>query len=282
MFFDIKSSSEFDTSPPELNSKKQPETESSDDISSKSDESTDSISPTRPWVTSIIFGGIIWFGLLAGFQSTPVSSEIKHVPFIGAFLSSYYISTKDNRLIAQGTGLYISGIILGIFTPFFYYLRSYPFYPNGLLLGTGFGFLFLTLPALFIGRRRKKKARERYGYSKPSEFNYLSEEEIIGKFQANWVQEGEAIGGELYLTNKRLLFRATRFYSNKIETWRLSEITAVGKEPKLSGGLRDTLFAGGLRDRLKIGLEDGGNELFVANSLYSISKRINEQKRKLN
>jgi len=80
-----------------------------------------------------------------------------------------------------------------------------------------------------------------------------------------------AVGGKLYLTDRRLLFCphwVDAVFGGR--TWNnpLSQVSSVGKEPR-SGGL-----GGGMRDRLRIELSDGGVELFVVNDLDAVIERL--------
>jgi hypothetical protein len=56
----------------------------------------------------------------------------------------------------------------------------------------------------------------------------------------------------------------------------VEEIETVGKKKKHSGGIFDTLFAGGLGDRLRIQRTDGTEELFVVSNLDEVIDELNQ------
>jgi hypothetical protein len=90
---------------------------------------------------------------------------------------------------------------------------------------------------------------------------------------ANRVQSSHrAVGGKLFLTDRRLVFcphwvdAAT---GGKTWSLPLADIARVGITPK--GGDR---FAGGLRDRLRIELASGDQQLFVIKRLDEVTARL--------
>jgi hypothetical protein len=91
-------------------------------------------------------------------------------------------------------------------------------------------------------------------------------ETVRWKKAANREQNGwRAVGGRLFLTDSRLLFRPHRFDARlKGEDWaaNLADIASVGTE-EADGHP----FSGGLRRRLCIDLADGTTERFVINQL---------------
>jgi hypothetical protein len=90
---------------------------------------------------------------------------------------------------------------------------------------------------------------------------------------ANRVQSSHrAVGGKLFLTDRRLIF--CPHWIDAVtggRTWSLplASVAGVGITPK--GGDR---FAGGLRDRLRIELADGDEQLFVVKRLDEVVARL--------
>lgn len=88
---------------------------------------------------------------------------------------------------------------------------------------------------------------------------------------ANRIQpSGRAVGGKLFLTDRRLVF-CPHWVDGATggKTWDASrtDVAAVGTAPR--GGKR-----GGLRDRLRIELTNGGEQLFVVNRLADVVSRL--------
>ncbi len=85
---------------------------------------------------------------------------------------------------------------------------------------------------------------------------------------ANRDQNGRAVGGRLFVTDKRLLFQPNRIDSvtgGKAWTCDLGEIAAVGASPR-----DGRPFSGGLRTRLRVETKDGDVERFVMNHLGEV------------
>lgn len=85
---------------------------------------------------------------------------------------------------------------------------------------------------------------------------------------ANRDQNGRAVGGRLFLTEKRLLFRPNRIDSisgGKAWTCELSQIGAVGASPRDGHP-----FSGGLRPRLRVEMKDAEVERFTVNDLEDV------------
>jgi hypothetical protein len=100
-------------------------------------------------------------------------------------------------------------------------------------------------------------------------------EEVAWSSAANRFQGSRGIGGKLFLTDRRLLFNPHRIDGmTGGKTWQaeLAEVQSVTKEPKGSG--KAGRAGGGLRDRLKLELEDGSEELFVINKLDEVIDRL--------
>ena len=101
----------------------------------------------------------------------------------------------------------------------------------------------------------------------------LPGEQLLWSARANQTQSSaRAVGGRLYLTNRRLLF-APHALDNATGGTRwgadLAAITEVGTEPRTWNP-----FDGGLRSRLRIVLADGTTALFVVNRLTEVQERI--------
>jgi hypothetical protein len=92
-------------------------------------------------------------------------------------------------------------------------------------------------------------------------------EEVVWSQGANRIQpSGRAVGGKLFLTDRRLIF-CPHWVDGATggKTWDtpLAEVAAVGTAPKEGKG-------GGLRDRLRIELADGEEQRFVVNRLADV------------
>ena len=97
-------------------------------------------------------------------------------------------------------------------------------------------------------------------------------EEVVWSQAANRLKDsGRAVGGKLFLTDRRLIFcphwvdAATGGREWQVP---LERVAAIGTIPKGSPG-------GGMRDRLAIELADGGRERFVVNRLGEVVARLN-------
>jgi len=80
-----------------------------------------------------------------------------------------------------------------------------------------------------------------------------------------------AVGGKLYLTDRRLLFCPhwiDAAFGGRTWNCERSQVQAIGTEPK-SGGL-----GGGMRDRLRIEVVGGDAELFVVKDLDAIVEHL--------
>jgi hypothetical protein len=94
------------------------------------------------------------------------------------------------------------------------------------------------------------------------------------KIKANYSQSnGRSVGGKLTLGDKYLHFKPhslDELLSGDEVEIPYSEVVNVGTKGRFSGGLKDTLFGGGLRNRLKIETQDGDEFLFVVSNLGDI------------
>jgi hypothetical protein len=99
-------------------------------------------------------------------------------------------------------------------------------------------------------------------------------ESLVWSTKANRTQGRGSRGGKLYLTTERLLFSPHLFdaaFGGESCSIELSSVAEVGVQPK--GG---TTLGGGLRDRLRVALNDGTEHLFVVNGLDAAVARIQE------
>jgi hypothetical protein len=100
-------------------------------------------------------------------------------------------------------------------------------------------------------------------------------ETLIWRHSASQIQGARGtVGGSLYLTATRLLFRPNRFEAAiGGQQWSipLRTIRSVSIQPH--GG---NVLKGGLRDRLRIDLTDGSAELFVVDQINEVIRRINQ------
>jgi hypothetical protein len=100
------------------------------------------------------------------------------------------------------------------------------------------------------------------------------QEQVAWTQGANRIQgSGRAAGGKLFLTDRRLVF-CPHWVDGATggKTWEvpLATIAAVG-----------TVQKGGRRDRLRIELADGEDELFVVNRLAEVVSRLDAARQEL-
>jgi len=93
------------------------------------------------------------------------------------------------------------------------------------------------------------------------------QEQVVWSQGANRIQSsGRAVGGKLFLTNRRLVF-CPHWVDGATggKTWQVSlaTIAAAGTAPKR-----------GRRDRLRIELDDEHQELFVVNHVEDVVSRL--------
>lgn len=103
--------------------------------------------------------------------------------------------------------------------------------------------------------------------------NLSTSENILFSVMANRTQSAQrAVGGKLFVTNKRILFIPHRFdslFGGKELSLNISEIDTIEKEEAGAD-----VLGGGLRDRLKIVTSNKKNELFVVNNLDDTIKKL--------
>jgi hypothetical protein len=101
------------------------------------------------------------------------------------------------------------------------------------------------------------------------------EEQVVWSKLANRTQSANrAVGGKLFLTDRRLVFCPhwiDAMFAGRTWDVPLSAITRASVAPKGGGGL-----GGGMRDRLRIELAEGGEQLFVINALAEVVERVNQ------
>jgi hypothetical protein len=109
----------------------------------------------------------------------------------------------------------------------------------------------------------------------------------VTEISVNHVQANNAIiknnkigvGGKLQIDDNRLEFVPTKWDKmtggDRVAV-QVEEIDTIEKKKKYTGGIFDTLFAGGLRDRLRIQRIDGTEELFVVSNLDEVIDELNQ------
>jgi len=119
-----------------------------------------------------------------------------------------------------------TGIPFAVFMGAFYWF-FFGYRPIGILGGALAGVLFGICMALFASHQRKRFQTQRPDF--PGE-------ELIHEGPANHFFHGEGVGGWLYLTSRRLLFRSHRVNLQPHETnLLLSEISSA--EPSRTAGI---------------------------------------------
>jgi len=101
-------------------------------------------------------------------------------------------------------------------------------------------------------------------------------ESLISRSRANRTVGRRSLGGRLYLTDQRLVFEPhliDRLVSRgRVLDVVLTNVAAVDVAPRGAG-----LFDGGLfRERLRVQLTDGADELFVVSSPNDLARGIAE------
>lgn len=107
-------------------------------------------------------------------------------------------------------------------------------------------------------------------FFKPAQL--AGDETLIWKKLANRTQGARAVGGRLFLTDRRLMFQPNRIDAvlrGRAWSTPLTLIERVGYEDPDGSLFSGGLFSGGLRTRLRIDLVGGGTELFVVNGVDS-------------
>lgn len=103
-------------------------------------------------------------------------------------------------------------------------------------------------------------------------------ETVVWRRAANRTQSANrAVGGNLYLTNVRLLFEPNRVdAATGGQRWSapVNAIVSVGIQPRDGNA-----FSGGLRNRLRLDLADGSIELFVISKLDDAVRTLREAAR---
>ena len=97
-------------------------------------------------------------------------------------------------------------------------------------------------------------------------------EKVHWKKVANRTQGNRAVGGRLFLTERRLIFEPNRLdAATKGRSWSapLKSIAGVGKDAPTG-----SLISGGVRTRLRLDLDDGHSEYFVVNGVHHVVEII--------
>ena len=111
----------------------------------------------------------------------------------------------------------------------------------------------------------------------PNRVLQFDEETVLERWGANHTQSSRrAVGGHLYLTTQRVIFEPHGLDAALEGSYwwaMLDRISDVGRQKRdFSQPL-----GGSFRDRLKIVLNDGTEELFVLNKLDTIIERIGDR-----
>jgi hypothetical protein len=100
-------------------------------------------------------------------------------------------------------------------------------------------------------------------------------EQLIFKFVANHSRGNRAVGGRVFVTNRRLVFSPNivdRMTLQKEWHWPSDAIEEVG----VADPTTELLFSGGMRRRLRVRLNNGAEELFVVNHVEEVVPRLTE------
>lgn len=103
------------------------------------------------------------------------------------------------------------------------------------------------------------------------------DERSIKEVNANRSLGDRTLGGTLTITSEAIEFTPNKVDGSQgkhVVNISFDDIVDVGVEEKFSGGFRETVFGGGLRDRLRIEMEDGTEELFVLNNLGEVVSEL--------
>jgi len=100
----------------------------------------------------------------------------------------------------------------------------------------------------------------------------------IHEIYANFTQSDEhSVGGKLILNENSLQFEPNiveNFVNGEKVEMSYNEVQNVGRKKKFSGSVTDTIYGGGLRDRLKIEKKDGNELLFVVSDIDGTIDKI--------
>ena len=100
-----------------------------------------------------------------------------------------------------------------------------------------------------------------------------SGETLVWEKRANHTAGVRAVGGKLYLTDRRLVFESRGIgRGGKLWSTPLSEVVRVTvADRELTG-----VFSGGLTNRLRVELASGDEELFVVPKVEDVAKELSE------
>jgi hypothetical protein len=100
-----------------------------------------------------------------------------------------------------------------------------------------------------------------------------SGETFVWEKRANHTAGIRAVGGKLYLTDRRLVFESHRIgRGGKLWSTPLSEVARVTVADRDLTGV----FSGGLTNRLRVELAGGEEELFVVRKVAEVAKELSE------
>jgi hypothetical protein len=108
-------------------------------------------------------------------------------------------------------------------------------------------------------------------------------EAVLASYRANHTQGNRAVGGKLFLTNRRLVFVPNRVDAKTGgRTWEASvdAVQAIGRAGPHFNVLE--IFSGALRSRLVVSTTSGGSEFFRVNGLDRVEAEVRDyiQKKK--
>lgn len=111
-----------------------------------------------------------------------------------------------------------------------------------------------------------------------SDHDALENETVSWEKGCNRTQSsGRAVGGKMFVTNKRVLFSPHHFdaaLGGEKLSIPLEAIEEVSLESPGTSGIKDRLWGGGARTRLRLDLTDGSAELFVMNGVSNAAEYI--------
>lgn len=110
--------------------------------------------------------------------------------------------------------------------------------------------------------------------------DFHDDERVVESVRANHSQSiGRAVGGKLFVTDRRLVFvphRVDAVLGGTPVRVDLDAIATVTTESRGGRGIVDTLFGGGLRERLRVETVDDAVELFVVSDLPAVVETIED------
>ncbi len=107
-------------------------------------------------------------------------------------------------------------------------------------------------------------------------------DERIHSIRANYTQsEGRSVGGNLILSETLLFFephKIAELSGEKEIKVSYDNIKELNREKRFNRGIKDAIFGGGLRDRLRIRTHSGRELLFAVSNIEDVMNKINRLK----